>query len=60
MQRLLAASAPQLFERSAMSEHLAVLGCLVRQAPAYRLDAGLDLHQEPAGVLDLIASPSEP
>ncbi|HEX5108071.1 MAG TPA: hypothetical protein VFV95_06475 [Vicinamibacterales bacterium] len=54
VQRLLNASGPQLFDRACMTRHLAVLGCLARQADAYRLDAGRDLHRQPAAVLDLI------
>ena len=60
VQRLLAASGPQLFDRLHMTEHMALLRCLVRQAHAYRLDAGRDLHREPAGVLDLIPPAERP
>jgi hypothetical protein len=56
VQRLLTASGPQLFERSHMTEHMALLGRLVGQADAYRLHAGRDLHRQPAAVLDLIPS----
>jgi hypothetical protein len=60
VQRLLAASAPQLFDRCHMPEHLAMLGCLVRQAAAFHLEAGHDLYREPAGLVDLIASATQP
>ena len=60
LQRLLSASGPQLFDRASMARQLALLGCLVRQADAFRLDAGRDLHRRPAAVLDLIPGVEQP
>jgi hypothetical protein len=51
---LLAASGPQLFDRLHMAQHLAALRSLLRQAVAYRLDAGRDLHRRPDRLVELI------
>ena len=45
---LLAQSAPQLFDRSTMVQHLETLKRLLQQTEAYELHAGRDLYHEPA------------
>jgi hypothetical protein len=51
---LLAQSAPQLFDRSTMAGHLALLKRLLQQAETYELNAGMDLYHEPAKLIALI------
>jgi len=51
---LLAQSAPQLFDRSTMKGHLAVLKRLLKQAETYELDAGTDLYHEPRKLIELL------
>ena len=54
LRNLLSASGPQLFDRMHMSEHLAALRSIVGQCVSYGLEAGRDLHRNPARVLELI------
>jgi hypothetical protein len=51
---LLAQSGPQLFDRQTMSEHLQLLKTLLEQAEPYEINAGRDLYDEPAKLMDLI------
>jgi hypothetical protein len=51
---LLAQSAPQLFDRSTMPGQLELLKKLLQQAEIYQLDAGEDLHLQPAKLVDHI------
>jgi hypothetical protein len=51
---LLAASGPQLFDRHHMTEHMHVLSTTVRQAPAFQLSAGGDLHSHPHRLASLL------
>jgi hypothetical protein len=51
---LLAQSAPQLFDRSTMAQHLELLKRLVQQTQIYELKAGADLYRDPAKLIDLI------
>ena len=51
---LLAESAPQLFDRSAMAGHLELLKRLLQQTEIYELNAGTDLYREPATLISLI------
>lgn len=51
---LLAQSAPQLFDRSTMAQHLELLKRLLQQTETYELTAGRDLYREPAKLMDLI------
>jgi hypothetical protein len=53
--QLLAQSGPELFDRRTMPEQLAALTSLIRQAPAYELRAGEDLHRAPSTLSDLLA-----
>jgi HPr serine kinase-like protein len=53
--RLLAQSAQQAFERRATSKHLLVLTELLRQTRFYDLEAGTDLHENPALLEGLLA-----
>jgi hypothetical protein len=53
--RLMAQSGSQLFDRDTMQHHLTVLKTLLEQAMAYELEAGSDLHRDPAGLTHLIA-----
>lgn len=46
--RLLDASCEQLWERDDMPQHLEILKALVAQAPAYELQAGLDVYRDPS------------
>jgi hypothetical protein len=52
--RLLEQSGVELFDRATMAAHLALLQRLVHQAETYELDAGSDLLQRPATLLDLV------
>ncbi len=52
LQLLLAQSAPQLFDRSTMAAHLAILTRLLEQAETFELDAGTDLYHAPAKLID--------
>jgi hypothetical protein len=54
--RLLAQSVRQAFGREATPEHLRVLKELLRQTRSYDLEAGVDLHREPALLENLIAA----
>src|SRR5262249_8470835 len=56
---LLAQSGPQLFDRSSMPQHLEVLKCLVRQTKTYELVAGVDLHQQPGMLGELLQEAEE-
>src|SRR5262249_4904482 len=51
---LLAQSAPQLFDRRTMEQHLELLKKLLQQTNAYELDAGTDIYREPAKLVGLI------
>jgi hypothetical protein len=51
----MAQSGPQLFDRDTMAPHLTVLKTLLQQATAYELEAGSDLHRDPASLAQLIA-----
>jgi hypothetical protein len=51
---LLSQSAPQLFNRSTMAGHLAVLKRLLKQAETYELAAGIDLYHEPPKLIELV------
>jgi hypothetical protein len=51
---LLAQSAPQLFDRSTMAQHLETLKRLLQQTETYELHAGRDLYHVPAKLIDLI------
>jgi hypothetical protein len=53
--RLLKHGGPELYDRPTMTSHLDTLAALVRQAPAYALDAGSDLHARPALLLNHLA-----
>lgn len=48
--RLLDASCEQLWDRRTMGLHAQVVGALVRQAPAYELQAGRDVFEDAAGL----------
>jgi len=49
---LLDASCDQLWDRRAMRRHLDTLKALVTQAPAFELQAGLDVYRDPSLILD--------
>ena len=49
---LLDASCDQLWDRRAMPQHLNTLKALVTQAPAFELQAGLDVYRDPSLILD--------
>ena len=51
---LLAQSAPQLFDRSTMAQHLELLKRLLQQTDTYELSAGRDLYRDPAKLIGLI------
>jgi len=51
---LLGQSAPQLFDRSHMLQHLELLKKLLQQAETYELNAGTDLYHDPAKLIGLI------
>ena len=51
---LLAQSAPQLFDRNTMAQHLELLKQLLQQTETYALDAGRDLYREPVKLIDLL------
>jgi hypothetical protein len=51
---LLAQSAPQLFDRNTMAQHLELLKRLLEQTETYELTAGRNLYSEPAKLMDLI------
>jgi len=52
--RLLRQGGPELYDRSTMGDHLALLASLLQQAPAYTLRAGGDLYTRPALLLRVI------
>ncbi len=54
LQRLLAQSGPQLFDRATMPPHLEVLTQLMRQTAIYELCAGRDLYEEPGRLESLL------
>ena len=56
LKNLLKQCSPQLFDQRTMGEHLSVLGRLVRQTASYELRAGLDLYQDPAISMRLLAA----
>jgi hypothetical protein len=51
---LLVQSAPQLFDRSTMPQHLELLKRLLQQTVTYQLNAGTDLYRAPAKLIGLI------
>jgi hypothetical protein len=55
LRQLLAASGPQLFDRTTMRPHLEVLTQLVWQTTTYALLAGRDLYDMPARLAGLLA-----
>jgi hypothetical protein len=56
LQQLLAQSGPQLFDRTTMPQHLAVLNRLVHQATPYEFLAGRDLYAHPGWLAALLAT----
>ena len=54
LRALLTQSAPQLFDRSTMAQHLELLKRLLQQTDTYDLSAGLDLYRDPAKLIGLI------
>jgi hypothetical protein len=54
LRALLAQSAPQLFDRSTMAQHLDLLKRLLQQTDTYELSAGRDLYCDPAKLIRLI------
>jgi hypothetical protein len=56
---LLAQSAPQLFDRSTMAQHLELLKRLLQQTDTYELSAGRDLYRDPAKLIGLIQEAQE-
>jgi hypothetical protein len=54
LRHLLAASGPQLFDRSTMTRHLELLKRLVQQSTTYELRAGLDLYRDPMTLIRLL------
>lgn len=54
LRTLLAQSAPQLFDRNTMAQHLEVLKRLLQQTDTYELSAGRDLYRDPAKLIGLI------
>ena len=51
---LLGQSAPQLFDRCTMAQHLELLNRLLQQTETYELTAGRDLYHEPAKLIGLL------
>lgn len=55
LERLLAQSGPQLFDRPTMARQLECLKTLLQQTASYELAAGRDLHRRPEKLADLLS-----
>jgi len=55
LKTLLGQSGPLLFDPQTMPQHLEVLKRLLQQTATVELEAGLDLHHDPRGLIDLLA-----